>query len=180
MLPQVVKAPNFPKKLSRNKYLVSNRSYNENHKNMSTSQGRIKSRTRKVQRRMVFNGNFTGKNSIAKRYRKNLFNSGIQITLDFDPNTVYRGIEDVDAKLEELEENIDNLDQGDLDDYANEQLNEEIYTYLENNKQLLEKVNACAGVVAKGIYKAALIKNSRVKVGHKEEVNITTNIYLVY
>ena len=168
-LPQIVKAPNFPKQLDREKYAESNKSSYENKRYKSTSRAQIKLNIGTIKHRVAFNGNFTGRNSMAKRYRKHLFKSGTQITRDFDPNTVYRGIEDVDFELEELEENRDYLDQGDLDDYQNDLIDEEIDMYMENNKNLLKKVNNCAENVAKGISKAANLKNSKLIVYNKEE-----------
>ena len=134
MLPQVVKAPNFPKQLDRENYEKSHSSSYKNKMNTSKSRGRLKLYTGAIKHRMAFNGNFTGKNSMAKRYRRHLFNSGTQITKDFDPNTVYSGIEDVDFELEDLEENLDYLKQGDLDDYQNSLIDEQIEMYMENNK----------------------------------------------
>jgi len=107
---------------------------------------------------------------MAKRYRYRLFNSGPQISKDFDPNTVYEGIEDVDFELEELEENIDNVDQPDMDEVANEALDEKIEMLMENNKNLLKKVNAVAEVVGRGISKAAQLKRAKLVVSHREDV----------
>lgn len=160
MLPKNIKAPNFPRKISRKNYSTTNRSMvSKEHIGLSEPRPHLNSSSN--QYRPAFNSNFSSRNSMARKYRRRLFHSGAQVTRDFDPSTVYQGIEDIDFELEEMEENIDNLPEAD-NEMEDEQLDGQIDQLMENNKQLLKKVNVCAEIVAKGIAKAKNLKSTRL------------------
>ncbi|CAI2387337.1 unnamed protein product [Moneuplotes crassus] len=161
MLPQVVKAPNFPKKIKRNNHVSANRSTSQTNRFNSHSERRIKLNTGSSLHRPAFNSNFSSRNSMAKLFKRKLFKTGAEVTKDFDPNTVYDGIEEIDLDLEEMEENMDNLDDTGLEETESDRLDEEIEILMEANKKLLQKVNICAGVVANGISKAATLKSMK-------------------
>ncbi|CAI2359659.1 unnamed protein product [Moneuplotes crassus] len=160
-LPQVVKAPNFPKKIRRKNHASTNRSSPKNNRYITYSEKRPQLNSSMFNNRPAFNSNFSSRNSMAKRYRRRLFNTGAQVTQDFNPNTVYDGIEDIEIALEELEANVDNLDESGLNEVESEELDTHIELLMQNNKKLVKKVNICAEIVAKGISKAANLKSMK-------------------
>ena len=129
---------------------------------LSSSQTRMGLSSSMVRSRMPFNGNFTSKNSKAKGFV--LFQTGNQITNDFDPKTVFDGIQDIEYENDELEENIDAVLDGE-----NEALEEEISNLIENNKKLIIQVNEVAEIVSKGVRKAATIKKTKLMTSHRDQ-----------
>ena len=124
---KTIKAPNFPKKLSREEFNEGNKSVEIERNLISTQSSRFKLSSGIIKHRSNFNSNFTAKNSMAKR--SFFLDMSKQVSNDFDPSTVYEGVSDIDNELEALEEVIPEEKD---DEYTD--IDEEIEFLIESNK----------------------------------------------
>ena len=173
MLPTMVRPHKFGRNPNVENQLASGRA-GSHRRVVSTSQTRHKLATTALKHRVAFNANFTSKNSMAKRYFAQNLSQKVQN--DFDPNTVYDGIQEIEYELDDLEEGYENMDSTGFEEYSTDLQDEQIEVLFQQNRHLVKKVNAVVEVVAKGISKASNFRSQRLIFSHRELVSFSFRI----